>query len=289
MSQRTALGIDVGGTKIAAAIVDLDDGTVSNRRRIPTDRDDGGQAVVARIRNLVQDILAKAEVAPTGVGIGLPELVTNAGVPASSWNFDIALQSLQDVGDGLPVVLDSDVRCGARAEMLYGAGRPFRNFSYVSIGTGLSTTQIINKQIHTGENGFAIHFGSNALVIPNSQGPIIDFKLEDYASGHAISKALGLAQFDVDEALAGKLGTDAQTRVKYSIRSTASYLGQIVNMLDPAAIIIGGGMGLAPAYLTELKVSLPEFIWAESCRNLPLCPAALGPNVGTVGAAAIFY
>lgn len=284
---RAAIGIDVGGTKIAGAVVDLASGAILDRARISTGADEGGAAVAARIGSLIAELQERATGPLVGVGLGLPELVSAEGRVRSAYNCDLSGVDWAEVAAGLPVWLDSDVRCGARAEMHFGAGRPYGSFSYVSIGTGISAAQVIGRHLHTGVNGFAIHFGSSDLLHFSPDGIEGRFNLEFAASGQGLTEALG-PRATLAEVLSGSLGRERQRYATTAIRTMASYLGQMVNMLDPEAMIVGGGLGLAPGYIPLLRESMPEFIWAEDCRGLPVLPAALGADSGALGAAALW-
>ncbi len=294
MKPRCALGVDVGGTKIAAALVDLATGKALASQTLTTAAQDGGLAVFGRVTKLVQDLRAKARglgLTPVGVGMGLPELVTRDGQVASGWNFD--WQGI-DLGAGLgldvPLVLDSDVRCGALGEQRFGAGRNYATFSYVSIGTGISAVQCIDGRIHRGANGFAIHFGSSDLMPVGAQGTQA-FNLETFASGAGLSMVYaartGIAGVTAREMIEGLAGSAGLELMDQSTTAMASFLGQMVNMIDPEALIIGGGLGTSAPYLRLLQAKIPSYIWAETCREIPILASALGRRTGTVGAACL--
>lgn len=294
MKQRCAVGVDVGGTKIAAELVDLVTGKSLATQSVATAAQDGGQAVLDRVAKLVQDLRSKARAldqTPVGVGIGLPELVTCEGQVASAWNFDWRGIDLGiGLGLDLPLMVDSDVRCGALGEQRFGAAQTYATFSYVSIGTGISAVQCIDRRIHRGANGFAIHFGSTDLMPVGVDGPKA-FNLEAFASGAGLSTVYaartGIAGVTARDMIEGRAGPAGLELMDHSTTALASFLGQMINMIDPEALIIGGGLGTSAPYLRQLQAKIPSYVWAETCRGIPILSSALGPRAGAVGAACL--
>lgn len=294
MTRHCALGVDVGGTKIAAALVDLATGEALASQSVATAAHEGGLAVLGRVADLLRELQGKASdlgLSPAGVGMGLPELVTDTGQVASDWNFDWRGIDLRaGLGLELPLVVDSDVRCGALGEQRFGAGRNYSTFSYVSIGTGISAVQCIGGRIHRGANGFAIHFGSADLVTVDDEGPRV-FNLEAFASGAGLSAVYaartGITGVTAREMIEGQAGPEGLELMDQSTTSMASFLGQMINMIDPEALIIGGGLGASTLYLGQMRAKVPSYIWAESCRAIPILPSLLGSGAGMIGAACL--
>jgi predicted NBD/HSP70 family sugar kinase len=285
-----AIGIDVGGTKIAGGVVDLATGQVLARHRLPTERETGGAAVLARVRACVAALEASA--GPLAVGIGVPELVDRAGVVQSGWNFDWRGLNLgEHVAPERPVSVESDVRAAAIAELHYGHGRTYPSFAYISLGTGLSYTFCTDGRVHRGARGFAIHFASTDLqpicAHCGRQGP---FNLEGFASGGGMqaqdAARRGGSGRDAGALIAATDDPEAVRLVEEATTALAAGLGQVVNMLDPHALVFGGGLSQSAAFVRMLRAKLPAFIWAEAARDLPVLVSALGPDTGVIGAAA---
>lgn len=142
---RHAIGIDVGGTKIAGAVVDLSTGTVSARAQIATEYARGGEAVLSDVARMARDLRGASGQKTVAVGIGVAELVDPQGAILSDYRIKwrgmdvpgrLAAQ-MKDLGPW-EVVVSSDVRAAALAEARYGAGRGGLDFYYVTIGTGVS-------------------------------------------------------------------------------------------------------------------------------------------------------
>jgi glucokinase len=293
-----AIGIDIGGTKIAAGLVGLVDGSVVERRSVRTDASDGGrpalEAAVALAREL-QAIAVERHLRLAGTGIGVPELVDRGGRILSNYNFRWAGLPIADRFSGLPApVIDSDVRAAARAEARYGAGAGRRIVAYVTIGTGVSYSLCLDGEPYAGANGFAIHFASSALPFRcHACGSLEQPVVEAIASGPAMVRryqelsgiridggAALLARLDGGDAIAAQVVDDAT-------HSLGGAIAIVVNMLDPEALVIGGGLGLAGGRYGEmLTTAIRQHIWAEAARDLPILPARLGADAGIVGAAA---
>jgi glucokinase len=288
------LGIDVGGTKIAAGIVDPATGAILARETIATEASRGGPAVLADTLALAGRLVEAAGRRVIRIGVGVPQLVDNTGRIRSAYNFDWTdLPVRERLSIFAPTTIESDVRAAARAEARFGAGKECRVFVYVTIGTGVSYCLVVDRRPHAGANGFAIHFASSALHVPCAAcGHVNVPVLEEIASGPAISAAYArrtgrgvggaadvLAAATSGDAIAGDLVTAAT-------RQLGPLVALVVNMLDPEAVVLGGGLGLAAGiYREELIRSTRAHIWADACRDLPILPAALGVDAGLIGAA----
>jgi len=259
-----AVGIDVGGTKIAAGVVDTSSGAVVERRRIPTCPERGGAAVLANCAALASDL--GGERLP--VGIALCELVDLEGRPASGdtvdWRgLDIAARV------GAPsVVVESDVRAAALAEARFGAGVGVSPFVFVVVGTGASACLVLDGRPYAGAHGEALVLGAPPVEL--------------MASGPALARAAGLERAEdvlADPAHAAALD-DAATAL-------GSVLAVLANALDPALVVLGGGLGTAPAFRERVERALQERVAYRREPPLPLVGSSLGADGGVVGAALV--
>ena len=288
------LGIDVGGTEIAAGVVDPATGAIVRRETIPTEPTRGGPAVLADTLELARRLIEAAGRRVIRIGIGVPQLVDNAGRVRSAYNFDWTdLPVRERLSTLAPATIESDVRAAARAEARFGAGKGRRVFAYVTIGTGISYCLVIDGRPHAGANGFAIHFASSALQVPCDACGHVNFPvLEEIASGPALCAAFvrrtGRSVGGAVDVLAAAASGDAVASdlLTAAARQLGPLVALVVNMLDPEAIVLGGGLGLAAGvYREELIASTRAHIWADSCRDLPILPASLGVDAGLIGAA----
>jgi glucokinase len=259
------IGIDAGGTKLAAGVVDPDDGRILQRREIPTERHRGGQAVLEDCLELLTEISRGRTIA--AIGAGVPELVSLEGKIQTAENWDWR-------GDGFrpalakvaPLHVESDVRAAALAEARFGAGRALSSFLYLTIGTGVSHTFVVDGQPWRGARGNAIVTGAPPVELAAS-GAALAGQARKRSGKEVLATP---ADEPLVEAAAQALGTE---------------LAALVNALDPEAVVIGGGLGLAPGFMQRVVARMRPQIYAASTRDLAVHPSGLGPHAGVIGAA----
>lgn len=294
-----AIGIDVGGTKCAGGVVVLPKGQVVTRRVQPTSPGRGGQAVLTDVIDLARSLQNEATrhgFKPTSIGIGVAELVDATGRVVSEatigWK-GIPVEDLVRAAISLPVRVDADVRAAARAEARLGAGRGFNCFLYVTVGTGISSALVVDGCPHIGARGLTGTFASSPGLVPGTSGElIVGPPLEQFAAGPALVARLAGKCRDFNggapDVMALAEGGDepAQAIVESAGRALGAAIAHLVNILDPAAIVIGGGLGLAGGLYWEcLSLAVREFIYSDVHRHLPLLRAQLGNDSGWIGAA----
>ena len=294
-----AIGIDVGGTKCAGGLVLFLEGGVLVRRLQPTRSERGGKAVLDDVIDVacsLQREAAELGVEPVAIGLGVAELVSVAGEVLSdatiSWRGREVGEALQ-AATRLPVRLDADVRAAARGEAHLGAGRSFHSFLYVTVGTGISASLVIERVPYAGARGLTGTFASSCGLIPSDNGRLAAGPaLEQFAAGPALAARFGAARagftgtaFDV-VALVKSGDPTAQDVVSSAGRALGAAIGQLVNILDPEAVVIGGGLGMVGGlYRESLEVALRDHVWSDLHRNLPLLSAELRNDAGFIGAA----
>lgn len=293
-----AIGVDVGGTKCAAGAVRLSDGRVLARRRLATDPARGGHAVLASVIQTIlelRDETISAGEKPGAVGVGIAELVDAEGRLASAATID--WRGLDACGEihartGMPTTVDADMRAAARAEAKWGAGRDFDSFVYVTVGTGISASLVVKGVPYVGARGLTGVFASSRGLIPNDLGELVGGPpLEQFASGPAIATRYAAIQCEscgtpdvVARAAAGDQA--AEVVLASAGRALGAAIAQLISMLDPGAVVLGGGLGLVEgAYRASLTSALREYVWAEQHREIPLLSAGLGVDAGLIGAA----
>lgn len=292
-----AIGLDVGGTKIAGGVVDLTTGQVCLREMIPTHAKRGGEAVLADCVALAQRLQSQAQRqgwSITGIGVGVCELVDPNGNVTDHYNFDWRhLPVKQRLSVVAPTVIETDVRAAAQAEARYGAGRPYPLFAYVTVGTGISYCLMQEGRPLVGARGNALVLASAPLTTTCPQcGTVIHAVLEAFAAGPAlIARYNQLAQQPVASGQALFAAASAGDSIAIGvITSAGEALGNSVaflcNVLDPAAVIVGGGLGLAGGlYWDTFVAATRAHIYAADTRMLPILPAGLGVDAGVIGAA----
>ena len=296
-----AIGLDVGGTKIAGGIVARQTGQVLARRVIPTLAERGGAAVLADCVSLAESLFTEAEAQGLvigGIGLGLPELVDLDGRVTEAYNFDWrGVDVPQAFAHLAPVNVDSDVRTSALAEAMFGAGQIYHLFAYITVGTGISYCLVQDGQPYAGARGNALLLASAPLTATcPACGVTSQSVLEEFAAGPALVARYNKAAeqtLTTGEALFTAVAAGdsvAQQVVTSAGEALGVSVGFLINILDPEAIIVGGGLGLAGGLYWETFVqSTRAHIYAASTRDLPIIPAALGVDAGLIGAAATVF
>jgi glucokinase len=269
-----AVGIDVGASKVALGLVDCSTGQVERLESFATSGEGGSTAVLDACRQLCERLAQGAPVA--AIGVALCEIVDPAGAIKSACSIDWRdLDVIGALSHIAPTYLESDVRAAAIGEARYGAGQDLASFLYVNAGSGISSCLVIDGMPLVGLRGAAILMGA---------GPL---EAEATAGGLGIAQLFGAPTAE-DVSRASRAGN---THASEILHSGGSALGEAiafsVNLLDPEAVLLGGGVGLNDGiYRVALETSMRCHIWLEETRDhLPLLDAVLGEHAGVVGAA----
>lgn len=311
-----AVGVDVGGTKIAAGLVD-DDGAIRARARAATP-DDDPEAVVDAIAGLVAELVAGPDAGAEGapVGIGVAGFVDSERrrvlfAPNLGWReIDLAADveaRLDGVG---PVVIENDANAAAWAEARFGAGRGESCLVCVTVGTGIGGGIVSDGAVVRGRFGIAGEFGHLSLVAGGLACPCGQYGCwEQYASGSALQRtardlvasgadeaaALRRACGNAPEQLTGAMVSAAADAGDPAARGLLADLGRwlgaglatVATVLDPGAFVLGGGVAeIGEALLTPTRESFRRHLPAAAGRPLAQVRVAeLGNAAGLVGAA----
>ncbi len=292
--QSCVIGLDVGGTKIAGGLVQMPEGRVLARRVIPTGAGRGGDAVLRDALALAGDLRGAAEGTVSAIGVGVAELVDTDGNVTSAhtiaWS-GIAVEAHFDTI--APAVVESDVRAAALAEAVLGAGRDYGLWVYITVGTGISSCLVMGGRPLPGARGNALVLASGpSTSICAACGHIGDTVLEDVASGPALvaqyNRALRRNVTRGEEVLAAASAGDpiAVDMMRSAGDALGNAVGFLVNVMDPEAVVVGGGLGQAGGlYWQSFVDSTRRHIWAEGSRGLPILHGAFGNDAGFIGAA----
>jgi fructokinase len=290
------IGIDLGGTKIEAIALDAD--TVVFRRRIPTPREYQGTLDV--IAGLVETIEGKA--GPIGtVGIGIPGVVsrTTGLVKNANSTWLIGRPLLRDLEArlGRPVRVANDANCFALSEAMDGAGSGYPTVFGVILGTGVGGGIAIRGEIHDGPNQIAGEWGHNPLpwMTDDERATAAECYcgkrgcIETFLSGpglerdHALrSTARRSSREIVRAAAAGE--QDALLSLERYHDRLARGLAAVINVLDPDAIVLGGGMSNLPDLPAAVAAGLPHYVFSDSVTTR-VVPNLHGDSSGVRGAA----
>jgi glucokinase len=303
------IGVDIGGTKVLAGVVD-DEGQVTSTARRTTP---GRRVVTSQVEDaLVDAILESAEGRPLGgVGVAAAGFVDSAGervmfAPHLPWQGE-PLRDLLEARLGCPVLLDNDANCAARAEAHHGAARGASSALMITMGTGIGGAVLLGGQVLRGANGMAGEFG-HMQVVPDGQDCECGKSgcWEQYSSGNALvrnARALMVEQPSVlaemtdgnPDRVTGPMVTSAAEEgdlvARRAFATVGDWLGvgtaNLVAALDPELVVIGGGVSAAGDKLLEpARAALQRTLVGAAHRRIPdLVGARLGPEAGMIGAA----
>lgn len=309
------LGVDIGGTKVAAGLVDAQ-GQVLRKTRVPMRAQGTAQEGLEAVKAVIGAMMG-SDGQITGIGICSPGpldpregiVINPPNVPC--WrNFPLAEEVQRAFRLG-SVRVDNDANAAALAEFLWGAARGFGNVFYATIGTGIGTGIVFDGCIYHGRTGAAaegghvtIDFKSNARCGCGKRGCI-----EALASGTAIamrareraakagreSKLLQLAGGDVAAittemvAEAWRAGDPVSTEVLHeTAEMIAIWLGNMIDLLEPDVIVLGGGAGkLMTEWGEQISETLRKWCLNRRSDEIPIRPAHYGSDSGIAGAAAL--
>jgi glucokinase len=308
------IGVDVGATKVAAGSVDSS-GKIIHHNRIPMAVSDASAALRC-VTSAIDAVFAatREKLAISAIGICAPGplnpytgvVVNPPNLPA--WrNFPLASEISQRYS--LPVRIDNDGNAAALAEALWGAGRGYKNVFCATIGTGVGTGIIFDKRIYHGRTGAAAEGGHNTI---DYRGPRCGCGkpgcIEALASGPAIARRAaekiraGVRSLILDYAdgnpgritseMVGRAYRDGDALAKEVLAQSVEYmtiwLGNIIDLLEPDVIIIGGGAGaMLQPFFDQIRDRLPTWCLNSQCQEIPLLPAHYGPDAGIAGGAAL--
>ena len=286
------IGIDLGGTKTEAVL--LDGNREAGRLRVPTPRGDYDETL-RTIASLVGELDGPRGPKAT-VGVGIPGaispatgLVKNAN---STWLLGKPLREDLERILSRPVRLANDADCFTLSEAVDGAGKDFEVVFGVILGTGTGGGIAVGKRILSGRNAVAGEWGHNPLPWPRGKefpGPSCYCGkrgcIETFLSGPGLRADHGESIEPPEIAARAERGDPraSATMERYHDRA-ARALASVVNILDPDAIVLGGGMSRIPSLYEEVPRRWGKYVFSDRVET-PLLPAAHGDSSGVRGAA----
>ncbi len=308
-----ALGFDLGGTTVTAALVS-EQGEILHSLDAPTPADQPAQATLDLMEKLFADLLAQTQESVVGIGMGIAGLINPyQGVVHTSPNLplwqDVDLRSPLQKRFGLPVYLDNDVRAMALGELHFGAGQDAESMLCLTVGTGIGSAIVLKGEIHRGATLSAGEFGHITVVhqggrlcgcgntgcletlagtqgilllarryLERGQAPILAKKL---ASGEKLMPRL--------VAEAAEAGDPGCIQVWNEVGTwLGSALAGAVNFLNPERIVIGGGIAQAGELLFgPVRQTILTRAFALPAQSVQVLAAQLGPQAGIVGASVL--
>lgn len=308
---RLAVGLDVGGTRFSVGLVS-EHGQLLAHRQEATPRAIGAPATLGRILALIREILGQAgegEVCGIGVGFGGPVDYAAQRIRRShhapGWA-DVPLAEVLSRELRLPTKLENDANAGGLGESIFGAGRAKGDLLYVNIGTGVGGALILGGHVYHGANDNAGEFGH---MILDPDGPPCPCGkrgcVEALCSGDALGRrarelaqahpgAFGVPPEDLTGRRVGELARAENPAALRVLGECAGLMGQALasaaNLLDPAVIVLGGGVPeLGELYLEPVRAAFRAHAMPVPAERTEILGAALGYEAGVVGAAAVAF
>lgn len=311
------IGVDMGGTKILAAVVNAE-GRILADAKIPTKADKRATVVIDRIASCIQKAMDKSRVDPRSiqaVGIGAPgPLDPGTGVvifaPNLGWK-DVPLKAELETRTGIHTFVDNDVNVGTLGEHTFGAGQNVQNLVGIFVGTGIGGGIIMQGELFHGASKTAGEIGH---IIVKAGGPRCGCGtrgcLEALASRTAMTKQFQKAILkkgkksilseltggDLGLIRSGTLAKAIQRKDKLTLKvlkRATKYLGvgigSIVNFLNPEMIVLGGGVveALDDTFLDNIRAAVEKYALPNTLNGVQIVRAKLGDDAGILGAAAL--
>jgi glucokinase len=315
MQDNLVVGVDVGGTKVAAGLVDPA-GKIHAQSRTPMVANDAARglaAVAAAINELYQSSPSQNGIRPIGICAPGPlnpttgMIINPPNLPA--WHQFPLADEVRRLYPGTTVKIDNDANAAALAEAKWGAGRGYPNVFYATIGTGIGTGIVFDGFVYHGRTGSATEgghlgidprgplcpCGKRGCIEVLAAGPAIARRAREKLCRGAKSLLLEMAGGDAQSITSEMVGKAywandvvAKEVMKETLDLLAYWLGNVVDLVEPDVIVIGGGVSsmLAP-FLDEIRGR-----WTGACLNpypqdIPLVLAHYKEDAGIAGAAAL--
>ena len=309
----STLAIDIGGTKIAAAVCDANDAIVQ-RWRVPTPMD--ADAINNHIAEIYQEA-AKAHPGIEAIGISAAgnvsadrkTLTFSANIPA--WiNYNLSEHIGELIGNVVPVIVENDANCAGWGEFVHGAGQGTSNMVALTVGTGLGGAIVINGELYRGSFGMAAELGHLPMVPDGDTcGCGLRGCAERYTSGSALehfaksavrrrpqdaARLLELCDGDVNKLegpMVSQAAQEGDVLGLYAFGKIGEWLGRTMAataaVLDPDVFVIGGGVvAVGDILLEPARYNYARFLEGSAYRgHAKIVAATAGQDAGLIGAA----
>jgi len=312
------LGVDVGGTKVAAGLV-TSRGEILSKVRVPMKSHEDAAAGLRSVEEAIDAALSaeparKASIA--GIGIVSPGpvdplrgIVVNPGNLPCWRNYPLVAEIKKS--RGLPTILDNDANAAALAEARWGAGAGYPSVFYVTIGTGIGTGLVLDGSIYHGRTGAAAEGGHVSIdyrgpLCPCGKrgciealvaGPALAHRARERLAARGVEARTLLALAGGDPAavtaeIVAKAWLDGDPLATAILEETADllaiWLGNMIDLFDPDVIVVGGGMGkLIAGWFGRMHQQTAKWCVNSRCGEIPLVRAHYGEDSAIAGGAAL--
>jgi glucokinase len=317
LDKSVVIGVDVGGTKIAAALVD-ERGQLQGYQARPTSLL-STEATLDSIAELVLEIIRKENKSSTdirGVGLGIPGLVDpEQGIGIASVNLqweNVLVKDEIQKRIGIPCMIENDVKAAALGELRYGGSRGIKDLIYLNIGTGVAAAVILNGKIYRGQKDMAGEIGHAVVDIHGPKckcggqgcleaiisGPSIIKRIQEKIElGQTSSLAKQLSENQLTPKDVYEAASAGDEIAKDTIYEVSRFLANAIQFLalayDPQRIVLGGGVAYStPLFFENLMCAINQLAQESWVFRHLLAPdfitvTKLGNHIGILGAAAL--
>lgn len=290
---RYAVGVDLGGTKVEACLVDETRKILARKRR-PSEPDKGREWVVANILELVAETAGDAPY--EAVGMGTPGTYSARddimhGAPHTPLYEKPGLVSLLRSKLPVPLIVENDANCLVLAEFFAQCHGRFSTVMAVILGTGMGSGLILGNKLHRGPNGNAGEIGHNTVEIDGRPCECGRRGCgEAYLSGPSLSRRYAelAGEFLPPDRIFERYEKgepDARCVFEESFRIMGELFANCVNALDLEAIVLGGGVSNIPLWYEHVPPIMNRSLFGIPGRTIPILKAVLGDSAGVLGAA----
>jgi glucokinase len=308
------LGVEIGGTKLQLAVGSGERQPLIDLRRADIRPEDGAGGILRQIEAIGRDLNERHRPTAIGIGFGGPvdakEGRTITSHQVEGWN-DFALTTWCRETFGLPAAIINDADAAGLAETLFGAGRRHGIVFYITVGSGIGGALVMHNDVYRGSGGIASEIGH---LRPGLDADDPHATVESYASGFGMASrgqawlraaaANDPAAIDLlarcggdIERLSGRMIVEAASQgnaaaqgiFALGIRTLGWAIAQMITLVAPPVIVIGGGVPLAgeAMFFEPLRREVTRYVFPPLAQSYAIVPAALGEEVVLHGALAV--
>ena len=282
------IGIDLGGTKTEGVLVD-EEFQVIERKRVPTNQNNGYESILETIQNLVSDLKKNNE--KTSIGVCTPGALSKESGLIKNSNTQCLIG--KDLKNDLEKILDqeilieNDANCFALAEARLGVAKNHDTVFGVIMGTGVGGGIVIDGKIHSGRTNIAGEWGHHCIK-PNGNECYCGRKgcVETYISGPALEKKwneLTNQNTSVADIVKNSQEDVYKTWKNEFLENFGLSMANVIDILDPDAIVLGGGLSNIPFLYDEGKDLVYQNVFSDGV-DTPILKNKLGDSAGVFGA-----
>jgi glucokinase len=285
------LGVDLGGHSFALGFVR--EGTILSQKEYETPRPRTPEAVSAALRERIDEMASGIKV--DGIGIGVPGMLDlQRETVMRSPNFEgwegLPLRSLLEKALGIPVKMENDANCATLGEGALGAAKGLSDYVVLTLGTGVGGGIVTGGRLLHGGHGMAGELGHLVIGGARPCGCRGMGHLETVAGADGIesrARELGLEP-DVRELWLRRDDFRIRPLWEEVLQALGSAVASLVHVIDPEAVILGGGLGPAPGFIEALEPVVKRYLGEPYRDSLDLRPSMLGKSAAVIGAASLF-